>query len=164
VISASIDASFRLGPHESAFFSRTCKAHISGSCPLSGHAQASAPQAPWCVLYLWLQKGIRENMAWPEAIEFYALSCGSSRKPACNVVETAQRKSQITSATPVFSPAHSGLQNAFPDTSHIPSCCRSDNTYVCTFHTPPCTAHEPHLNLLNPAGQRRKDHSYSSCL
>src|SRR4029450_4856706 len=32
-------------------------------------------------------------MAWPEAIEFYALSCGSSRKPACNLSETAQRKS-----------------------------------------------------------------------
>ena len=29
-----------------------------------------------------------------KAIDFYALSCGSSRKPACNLSETAQRKSQ----------------------------------------------------------------------
>jgi hypothetical protein len=33
-------------------------------------------------------------MAWPKPIEFYVLSCGSFWKPACNVVETAQRKSQ----------------------------------------------------------------------
>jgi hypothetical protein len=82
VISASIDASFRLVPHESAFFSRTCKPTSLGVVPCQVTAQASVSQAPWCVLYVWLQKGIRENMAWPEAIEFYALSCGSSRKPA----------------------------------------------------------------------------------
>ena len=57
-------------------------------------AQASVPQAPWCVLCVWLQKGTRENMAWPEAIDLYALSRGSFRKPAQNLIETAQRKSQ----------------------------------------------------------------------
>jgi TnpA family transposase len=50
-------------------------------------------------------------MAWPEAIEFYALSCGSSRKPACNVVETAQRKSQSSSDGQRF-PVRGKVRNA----------------------------------------------------
>jgi hypothetical protein len=36
VISASIDASFRLVPHESAFFSRTCKPTSLGVVPCQG--------------------------------------------------------------------------------------------------------------------------------
>jgi hypothetical protein len=39
-------------------------------------------------------KGGQEEMAWPKAVDFYALSRGVPRKPACNVAETAQWKSQ----------------------------------------------------------------------
>jgi hypothetical protein len=49
-------------------------------------------------------KSIQEDMAWPKAIDFYALSCGSSQKPAWNLIETAQRKSQqvvLLSGTPL---------------------------------------------------------------
>jgi hypothetical protein len=42
----------------------------------------------------WLYKGYQEGMAWSKAIDWYALSWGVPRKPACNVVETAQWKSQ----------------------------------------------------------------------
>jgi hypothetical protein len=57
-------------------------------------AKASAPQVSWCVLCVWLQKGIREHTPWPKAIDLYALSRGSFRKKARNLIETAQRKSQ----------------------------------------------------------------------
>ena len=56
--------------------------------------KASTPQVPWVVLCLWLQKGVVENMAWSKPIDFYVLSRGSFRKLACNLAETAQRKSQ----------------------------------------------------------------------
>ena len=56
--------------------------------------KAFAPQEPWMVLGWWLQQGVREDMAWAKPIDFYALSCSYFRKTACNVVETAQRKSQ----------------------------------------------------------------------
>src|SRR6516225_4898316 len=58
-----------------------------------GTAQASAPQVPWCVLGVWLQQGVRKATVWSKAIDFYALSCGSFRKTAWNLIETAQRKS-----------------------------------------------------------------------
>jgi hypothetical protein len=58
-------------------------------------AKASAPQVSWCVLCVWLQKGIREHTPWPKAIDLYALSRGSFRKKARNLIETAQRKSQL---------------------------------------------------------------------
>ena len=44
--------------------------------------QASAPQGPWRVLYVWFRQDLWENMAWAEPIEFYVLSRGSFRKPA----------------------------------------------------------------------------------
>ena len=34
-------------------------------------------------------------MVGSKAFDFYALSWGILRKPACNLVETAQRKSQV---------------------------------------------------------------------
>jgi hypothetical protein len=40
------------------------------------------PQVPRVVLGVWLQQGVQEDMAWPKAIDFYALSCGSFQKPA----------------------------------------------------------------------------------
>src|ERR687883_653221 len=68
--------------------------HVCGAVPWQVTAQASAPQVPWFVLCLWLQKGLQENMAWFEHIDFYAFSRGSFRKPARNLIEIAQRKSQ----------------------------------------------------------------------
>jgi len=65
-----------------------------GAVPCQVTAKASAPQVPWFVLGLWLQKGPQENMAWFEHIDFYAFSRGSFRKPARNLIEIAQRKSQ----------------------------------------------------------------------
>jgi hypothetical protein len=34
-------------------------------------------------------------MAWSKVIDFYVLSWGVPRTPACNLIETAQRKSQF---------------------------------------------------------------------
>jgi hypothetical protein len=69
--------------------------HVCGAVPCQVTAKASAPQVPWFVLCLWLQKGLQENMAWFEHIDFYAFSRGSFRKPARNLIEIAQRKSQV---------------------------------------------------------------------
>ena len=70
--------------------------HVCGAVPCQVTAKASAPQVPWFVLCLWLQKGLQENMAWFEHIDFYAFSRGSFRKLARNLIEIAQRKSQET--------------------------------------------------------------------
>ena len=63
-------------------------------------------------------------MAWSKAIDFYALSWGIPRKPACNLAETAQRKSH---------PLEGSRQEAVPLPSttfdFFPSCS--------TWHTPP---------------------------
>ena len=56
--------------------------HLYGVVPCQVPAKAAAPQVPWGVLCVWLQKGIRENIAWSGTIDFYVLSCGSFRKPA----------------------------------------------------------------------------------
>src|SRR5436309_11367601 len=63
--------------------------------PCQGTAKASAPQVPRLVLCLWLQKGVREDVARPKPIDFYAFSCGSFWKPARNLIEIAHRKSQL---------------------------------------------------------------------
>jgi hypothetical protein len=39
-------------------------------------------------------------MGWPKTIDFYALSWSIPRKPACNLVETAQWKSQELAVGP----------------------------------------------------------------
>ena len=44
-------------------------------------------------LGVWLPYGGQEGMAGSKAIDFYALSRGVPRKPARNLIETAQRKS-----------------------------------------------------------------------
>ena len=60
---------------------------------------------------VWLPKGGQEGMVGSKAIDFYALSCGSFRKAAGNLIETAQRKShplalqRHLSALPKFAPA-----------------------------------------------------------
>src|SRR5947209_9079748 len=69
--------------------------HRCGVVPCQGTAKASAPQVPRLVLCLWLQKGVREDVARPKPIDFYAFSCGSFWKPARNLIEIAHRKSQL---------------------------------------------------------------------
>jgi hypothetical protein len=61
---------------------------------------------------LWLEKGVREDMARSKSIDFYALSCGSFRKKAQNLIETAQRKSQDreTTATGIASGGGDAIQ------------------------------------------------------
>jgi hypothetical protein len=72
-----------------------CVVHTShlGVSSDVGTVKGSAPQVPWCVLYGRLQQGVQEAMGWCQPIDLYALSCGSFRKKARNLIETAQRKS-----------------------------------------------------------------------
>jgi insertion element IS1 protein InsB len=49
-----------------------------------------------------------------KAINFYAFSWGVPRKPACNVVETAQRKSQVIPAA-----QHKAISKLARKTNHI---------------------------------------------
>src|SRR5437764_14796718 len=87
-------ADLRMIPHESALFSSACKPTSLGVVSGQVTAKASAPQVPWLALCVWLQKGVREDMAWSKRIDFYAFSRGSFRKKARSLIETAQRKSQ----------------------------------------------------------------------
>jgi hypothetical protein len=68
--------------------------HLCGVVPCQVTAQVSAPQGPWCVRCVWLQQGVRNDLAWSKPTDFEALSRGSFRKKARNLIETAQRKSQ----------------------------------------------------------------------
>jgi hypothetical protein len=95
VISASIGADFLMILRESALFSSGCKLISLRVVPCRVPAKASAPQVPWFVLCWWLQNGIRKVMTRSKPIDFYALSRGSFQKPAQNLIETAQRKSQL---------------------------------------------------------------------
>src|SRR2546423_4394719 len=65
-----------------------------GAGPWQGAAQASAPPTrgyvPWFVALL----GISGGESRSKAIDFYVLSWDIPRTPACNLIETAQRKSQ----------------------------------------------------------------------
>jgi hypothetical protein len=68
--------------------------HLCGVVPSQVTAQVSAPQGPWCVRCVWLQQGVRKDLAWSKPTDFEALSCGSFRKKARNLIATTQRKSQ----------------------------------------------------------------------
>ena len=80
-------------PHESALFSRACKPTSLGIVSYQVTAKVSAPQTSWCVPWFVTPQGISGGIAGSKAIDFYAISRGVPRKPACNLVETAQRKS-----------------------------------------------------------------------
>jgi len=51
-------------------------------------------------------------MTWSKAIDFYALSWGIPRMPACNLVETTQRKSQTYEAS-LCQETHASLERFF---------------------------------------------------
>src|SRR5215217_2496530 len=96
-MSASMGADFPMIPHESALFSTSCKPTLLWVVSCQVTAKASASQVPWFVLCVWLQQGVLENAAWSKPIDFYVISWGVPRRPAYNLAETAQRKSQVNS-------------------------------------------------------------------
>jgi hypothetical protein len=93
-MSASMGADFPMIPRESTLFSRGCKSTSLGSSPIRSLGRRLHPGHQGGCPGSWLHKGGQERIGGSEAIDFYALSWGIPRKPACNLVETAQRKSQ----------------------------------------------------------------------
>jgi hypothetical protein len=95
-------ADFPMILHESALFSSGCKLISLRVAPCQVTAKASAP---WCVPWFVAPQGISRGTGDAKAIDSCAFSWDAPRKPACNVVETAQRKSQFSylpvSALPV---------------------------------------------------------------
>jgi hypothetical protein len=94
VMSASIYVPFRLVPRESALFSRSCMPTSLGVVPCQVTAKASALPASGVCPGSRFPKGYHAGVVWSKAIDFYEFSWGVPRIPACNVVETTQRKSQ----------------------------------------------------------------------
>jgi hypothetical protein len=92
-MSASRGADFPMIPRESTLFSSGCKLIPLRVVLCHVTAKASVPQAPWGISWFVAPQGIQVGRAGSKAIDFYALSWGVPRKIACNVVETAQRKS-----------------------------------------------------------------------
>jgi hypothetical protein len=77
--------------------------HVWGSSPVMALQRRLHPRPQGVCPGAWLHKGGQEGMIGAKAIDFYAFSWGVPRKPACNVVETAQRKSQERLLGPSFS-------------------------------------------------------------
>src|SRR5215216_451558 len=69
--------------------------HLWGSSHVRALRRRLHPRHPGVCPGAWLHKGEQEEMAWSKAVDFYALSWGVPRKPAYNLAETAQRKSQV---------------------------------------------------------------------
>ena len=117
---ASMGPDFPRIPRESALFSMDCKRTSLRIVLCQGPAKASAPQTPWCVPWFVAPQGISRGMVGSQAIDFYALSCGSFRKQARNLIETAQRKSQLQSSRSPFSwgsfPSFFAFQEGMLDT------------------------------------------------
>ena len=93
MIAAHIGADFPMIPRESALFSGVCKPASLGVVLCQATTKASTPQATWGVPWCVAPQGISVGMVGSKAIDFYALSWGIPRTPACNLIETAQRKS-----------------------------------------------------------------------
>src|SRR5215217_4365062 len=94
VISASMGADLRMLPHESALCTIGCEYISLGSFVRHRHWEGFCTSGAVVCLLLVAPERRSGEYGWPKAIDFYVLSCGSFRKPACNLVETAQRKSQ----------------------------------------------------------------------
>ncbi len=88
-------ADFPMIPHESAFLSIGCKLTSLWGRPMSDHCEGFCTSGAVVGPLRVAPEGVRGDMSWSKAIDFYALSCGSFRKKARNLIETAQRKSQI---------------------------------------------------------------------
>ena len=71
---------FRMVPRESALLAISYGYISLGSFVRHSLERLLAPQVPWFVLCVWLQKAVREDMAWSKPIDFYVFSCGSLRK------------------------------------------------------------------------------------
>src|SRR4029453_11192724 len=76
------------------YFQEFVSLHLWGLSPIRSLGRRLHPRHHGVCPGSWLHKGEREEMAWSKAIDFYALSWDILRKPAWNLVETAQRKSQ----------------------------------------------------------------------
>src|SRR5712691_6523527 len=70
--------------------------HRYGVVPCQVTVQASAPPGAVVCPLLVTPVGRLGGYGTVQSIDFYALSCGSFRKQARNLIETAQRKSQVT--------------------------------------------------------------------
>src|SRR2546428_4327492 len=68
--------------------------HRCGVVPCQVSVQASAPPGAVVCPLLVTPVGRLGGYGTVQCIDFYALSCGSFRKQARNLIETAQRKSQ----------------------------------------------------------------------
>ena len=68
--------------------------HRCGVVPGQVTVQASAPPGVVVCPLLVTPGGRLGGYGTLQYLDFYALSCGSFRKPARNLIETAQRKSQ----------------------------------------------------------------------
>jgi hypothetical protein len=98
-MSVALTTTYEKRSFQRSIFSRGYKLTSLWGVPCPITAQASAPQGPWCVRCVWLQQGVRKAIAWSKAIDFEVLSRGSVRKKARNLIETAQRKSQLVFPT-----------------------------------------------------------------
>jgi hypothetical protein len=67
--------------------------HRWGSSPVRSLRRRLHPRPYGMCPGVWLPKGGQEGMAGSKAIDFYVLSWGVPRTSACNLIETAQRKS-----------------------------------------------------------------------
>ena len=95
MVSASVGADFPMIPCESALFSGVCKPTSLGIVPCQVTAKASVPPDTMvCPLRVAPERPL-DDIASSKPVDFYALSCGSFRKQARNLIETAQRKSQV---------------------------------------------------------------------
>src|SRR6266480_4539984 len=92
-------------PHESALFSRGCKLTSLWDRPLSGHDEGVCISgAVVCPLLVTPTRRFG-GYAWSEHIDVYAFSRGSLWKTAWNLIETAQRKSQVNSPALIMASA-----------------------------------------------------------
>jgi hypothetical protein len=133
--------------------------HLWGSSPIRSLRRRLHPGHHGVGLGSWLHKGGQEGMAWSKAIDFYALSWGVPRKPACNLADTAQRKSH---------PLEGSCQEAIP----LPHT-TFDNFFRLRSarHTPPSMGHlrrirvfllvasAPMCRTSHPSGSRPRDTS-----
>jgi hypothetical protein len=130
--------------------------HLCEVVPCQVTAKASTPPVPGVVLCVWLQKGIRENMAWFELIDFYAFSCGSFRKLARNLIEIAQRKSQVSQKTLVSFTDLSKMQTLTP----LKSQKTTGYCWSSSFHATWLLLLRWILEVFGPSMQARSKHDF----
>ena len=89
----------------------------AGDLPLSGYCGGACTTAPRGGPGSWLPKGEQLGIAGAKAIDMYAFSWGVPRTPASNLIDTAQRKSQVFS---VHRPVATGVELVHPSCACVP--------------------------------------------